>query len=185
MAEHFTDGALGEMLVGGLQPGRVKIVPYDPAWPDEYERHRKHLVAALGDRIRLIQHIGSTSVPDLAAKPIIDIVLGVDDPDSEGAFLPDLEAIGYELRVREQGHRCLRAVDSSKAAHVHLYRPNSMEVRRYLALRDRLRTDPSDRDLYERTKRELAEREWRDLNYYAEAKGPVIQAILARSGWEE
>jgi GrpB-like predicted nucleotidyltransferase (UPF0157 family) len=124
-------------------------------------------------------------VPGLPAKDIVDVVVGIDDPDDEDAYLPDLEAAGYEVRVREQGHRALRAIDQSDRANIHCYPPDDVEVRRYLALRDRMRADDADRDLYAATKRELATREWRDVNYYAEAKGPVIWEILRRAGWDE
>jgi GrpB-like predicted nucleotidyltransferase (UPF0157 family) len=128
---------------------------------------------------------GSTSVPGLAAKPIVDIVVGIDDPDDEPAFLPDLEAAGYELRVREPGHRCLRIGEPDEQVNLHCYPPEDAEVRKYLIFRERLRANDADRDLYERTKRKLAEREWPDVNYYAEAKWPVIREILARGGWQE
>lgn len=135
------------------------------------------------DRATLIEHIGSTSVPGLAAKPIVDIVVGVDDPDDEAAYLPDLRAAGYDLRVREPEHRCLRAGEPDEPVNLHIYPPEHAEVRKYLLFRDRLRSDAGDRLLYESTKRGLADREWPDMNYYAEAKGPVIEAILGRAGW--
>jgi hypothetical protein len=108
-----------------------------------------------------------------------------DDPDDEQAFIPDLEAAGYELRVREPGHRCLRIGEPGEQVNLHCYPPEDAEVRKYLIFRDRLRANDADRDLYERTKRKLAEREWPDVNYYAEAKWPVIREILARGGWQE
>lgn len=178
-----TDDALAAKLVHGLQPTRVTIVAYDPDWPGRFEARATELRAILGDRARLIEHIGSTSVPGLAAKPIIDVVVGIDDPDEEAAFVPDLEVHGYQLRVREPEHRCFRAGDADDAANVHCYPPDHREVRKYLAFRDRLRTSSEDRARYEALKRQLAEREWADVNYYAEAKGPLINVILARSGW--
>ncbi|HEX4817240.1 MAG TPA: GrpB family protein [Nonomuraea sp.] len=172
-------------LVHGLRPTKVTIVDYDPGWPVRFERRVAELRGILGDRARLIEHVGSTSVPGLAAKPIVDIVVGIDDPDDEAAYLPDLEAAGYELRVREPGHRCLRAGEPDEPVNLHCYPPDHAEVRKYLVFRDRLRASESDRDLYAATKRDLARREWRDVNYYADAKGPVIREILARAGWRE
>ncbi|GAA1232141.1 GrpB family protein [Pseudonocardia alaniniphila] len=183
--EALTDDVLGSMLVHGLRPTRVVIVDYDPQWPVRFAARAAELRHILGDRARLIEHVGSTSVPGLAAKPIIDIVVGIDDPDDEQAFIPDLEAAGYELRVREHGHRCLRIGDPDDQVNLHCYPPEDDEVRKYLIFRDRLRASDADRDLYERTKRKLAEREWPDVNYYAEAKWPVIREILVRGGWQE
>lgn len=139
----------------------------------------------LGDRARLVEHVGSTAVPGLAAKPIVDIVVGIDDPDDEQAYLPDLEAAGYELRVRQPQHRCLRTGDPDEPVNLHCYPPDHAETRKYLVFRDRLRSSAEDRERYERVKRELARREWPDINYYAEAKGPTIREILARAGWTE
>lgn len=175
------DETLSAKLVRGLVPTRVTLVDYDPAWPELFERRAAELRRALGDRVRLVEHIGSTSVPGLVAKPIVDIVLGIDDPDDERAYLPDLEQLGYDLRVREPRHRALRIGDPDEPVNLHCYPPDHAEVRRYLAFRDRLRADESDRERYAAVKRELARRQWRDINYYAEAKSPVIDEIIARS----
>lgn len=185
MPDPLTDATLSAKLIRPLQPTKVILVDYDPAWPGRFERRAAELRNILAGRARLVEHIGSTSVPGLAAKPIIDIVVGIDDPDDEAAYLPDLEAAGYDLRVREPGHRCFRAGEPDEPVNLHCYPPDHVETRRYLAFRDRLRTSDADRDLYAATKRELAQREWRDINYYAEAKGPVIFEILERAGWTE
>ncbi|MGP3954433.1 GrpB family protein [Nonomuraea sp. 3N208] len=183
MPDALDDSTLSAVLVHGLRPTKVTLADYDPGWPARFERRAAELRAILGDRARLIEHIGSTSVPGLAAKPIIDIVVGIDDPDDEPAYLPDLQAAGYDLRVREPEHRCLRTGEPDEQVNLHCYPPGHVEVRRYLAFRDRLRASETDRELYAATKRELAQREWRDINYYAEAKGPVIDEILGRAGW--
>jgi GrpB-like predicted nucleotidyltransferase (UPF0157 family) len=183
MRTPLTDDVLGAMLVRGMRPTRVTLAEYDPSWADRFADRAAQLRAVLGSRVRLIEHVGSTSVPGLVAKPIVDIVVGIDDPDDEPAYLPDLLAAGYELRVREPGHRALRGGGPDEPVNLHCYPPDDAEVRRYLLFRDRLRADPADRELYARTKRALAEREWRDINYYAEAKSPVIDEILARAGW--
>lgn len=185
MAEPLDDATLSAKLVQGLRPTKVTIVDYDPVWPERFERRAAELREILGKRARLIEHIGSTSVPRLAAKPIIDIVVGIDDPDDEPAYLPALEAAGYEVRVREPGHRCLRTGEPGEPVNLHCYRPDDVETRRYLAFRDRLRASDADRDRYAAVKRELAKREWRDINYYAEAKRPVIFEILERAGWQD
>lgn len=172
---------LSEVLVYGLKPVWVELVDYDATWPAHYEHYAARLREVLGDRLRFIEHIGSTSVAGLAAKPVIDIVVGIDDPDEEEAYIPDLEAVGYDLRVREPGHRCLRGGDSGMPINLHCYRPDSPEVELYLRFRDRLRASEADRDLYAATKRSLATREWPDMNFYAEAKSPVIRDILSRT----
>ncbi|HVV13848.1 GrpB family protein [Amycolatopsis sp.] len=183
MSEGLNDEKLSALLVRGPRPAKVTLAEYDPAWPARFERRAAELREILGERARLIEHIGSTSVPGLAAKPIVDIVVGIEDPDDEPAYLPDLEAAGYDLRVREPAHRALRAGDPGEPVNLHCYPPDHVETRKYLAFRARLRASDADRELYEATKRELARREWRDINYYAEAKGPVIAEILARAGW--
>lgn len=167
----------------GPQPTKPTIVDYDPGWPLRFERRAAELRAILSERARLIEHIGSTSVPGLAAKPIIDIVVGIEDPDDEPAYLPDLEAAGYDLRVREPRHRCFRAGEPDDPVNLHCYPPEHAETRKYLVFRDRLRANPADRERYEAVKRDLAQREWPDINYYAEAKTPVINEILTRAGW--
>lgn len=183
--EPLTDAALAAKLVRGPRPTRVTFADYDPGWPARFEARAADLRSVLGGRALLIEHIGSTSVPGLAAKPIIDILLGIADPDDEAAYLPDLQAAGYDLRVQEPGHRCLRAGEPDAPANIHCYAPDHPESCRYLVFRDRLRSSGGDRARYEAAKRALADREWADVNYYAEAKGPVIREILARGGWQE
>ena len=179
----MNDDSLAAKLVLGLRPAWVTLAEPDPRWAVRFVARAGELRSALGDRALLVEHVGSTSVPGLAAKPIVDIVVGIADPDDEPAYLPDLLAIGYELRVREPGHRCLRAGEPDEPVNLHCYRPDDPEIRKVIVFRDRLRADPGDRQLYERTKRALADREWPDVNFYAEAKGPVIREILGRAGW--
>jgi len=179
----LTDEGLAAVLVRGPRPVRVTLSEYDPTWPARFDARAAELREILGDRARPIEHIGSTAVPGLAAKPVVDIVVGIEDPDDEMAYLPELEAAGYDLRVREPGHRCLRIGEPDEPVNLHCYPPDHAEIRKYLIFRDRLRDDDDDRRLYEATKRSLADREWPDMNYYAEAKRPVIDAILGRAGW--
>ncbi len=164
----------------------VTLSEYDPSRPARFSTRAAELRSVLGERVRLIEHVGSTSVPGPVATPIIDIVVGIDDPDDEPAYLTDLHAAGYDLRVREPGHRCLRIGEPDEAIDLHCCPPDRDETRKYLLFRDGLRVDRADRadrEFYERTKRSLTDREWPDVNYYAEAKGPVIDEILRRAGW--
>ncbi|WP_019135330.1 GrpB family protein [Cellulomonas massiliensis] len=166
-------------IVGGAEAIEVALHPYDDRWPSVYEEHRRRIAAALGDADVRIEHIGSTSVPGLAAKPIVDVVVGVDDVTAEEDYLQPLLDAGYVLRVREPGHRLVRT--PSRDAHVHVYQRDDPAIDEYLLLRDHLRSDPQDRALYEGTKRALLERQWSDMNDYADAKTDVIVAIKARA----
>jgi len=158
---------------------RLEVVDYNDEWPRVFAEHRERLRAALRVVAVDIQHIGSTSVPGLAAKPIIDVVVTVDDITAEEDYLVPVLAAGYELRVREPGHRLVRTPD--RDVHVHIYETNAQAVTDYLLLRDRLRDDADDRALYARTKRELISQGFDDMNAYSDAKTEVIAAIVARA----
>jgi GrpB-like predicted nucleotidyltransferase (UPF0157 family) len=162
--------------------GRIEVADYDPAWPRLFEREADRIKAVLGERVVRLEHVGSTSVPGLAAKPIIDILLVVPDSGDEPAYVPALEAAGYELVIREpewHQHRVFKGPDTNVNLHVHS--PGSPEIERYLRFRDRLRSDPADRERYQCVKRELAQREWRYVQQYADAKTEVVEEIIARA----
>ena len=162
--------------------GPITLADYDPGWPALYEHEAARIRAALGDRVLLLEHAGSTSVPGLAAKPVIDIVLGVADPADEAAYVPDLETAGYVLRIREPDwfeHRMFKDTDPS--VQVHVFAADSTEIVRMLAFRDRLRRHDDERLLYEKTKRELGARKWTFVQDYADAKGEVVEGIVARA----
>jgi len=166
-------------LIGGPEALEVELSSYDEAWADIFLHHRGRIREALAGQDVLIEHIGSTSVPGLAAKPIIDVVVGVDDITAEEDYLDQLLAIGYELRVREPGHRLVRTPE--RDVHVHIYHRGDVAIQEYLLLRDHLRSHVEDRALYERTKKTLMTRRWEDMNDYAAAKTEVIQAIKGRA----
>ena len=166
-------------LVGGPEPVRVELHDADPLWPERYLEHRQRILDAMGASAVAIEHIGSTSVPGLAAKPIVDLVVAVEDITAEEDYLDPLLTAGYVLRVREPRHRMVRTPE--RDVHVHLYEQGAPEIDEYLLLRDHLRSDADDRALYERTKRELLGRSWDDMNDYADAKTEVILAIKARA----
>jgi GrpB-like predicted nucleotidyltransferase (UPF0157 family) len=172
-------GAIGEP---SRADGPIHLAEYDPAWPGLYEREAARIRSLLGERVRLLEHAGSTSVPGLAAKPVIDIELAVPDSADEPAYVPDLEAGGYVLRGREPDwfeHRLFNGPDT--AVNLHVFSDGSPEIDRTLAFRDRLRTDEGDRRLYEATKRALAARDWVYVQDYADAKDEIIAAIAARA----
>ena len=166
-------------FVGAASGARMELQPYDDRWADIYRDHRERIRDALAAVDVEIEHIGSTSVPGLAAKPIVDIVVTVEDITAEEDYLDALVAAGYELRVREPGHRLVRT--PAHDVHVHLFERGDPAVDDYFLLRDRLRSDEDDRALYESTKRALLSRRWADMNEYAEAKTDVILAIKARA----
>src|SRR5437667_7478569 len=170
--------------VGELRPltAPIELVDYDPRWPELFRREAKRIRAALGDGALRIEHTGSTAVPGLAAKPIVDIVLVVPDSSDEESYVPALEAAGYVLRIREPDwyeHRCFKGPDTN--VNLHVYSPGCPEIERTVLFRDRLRANRADRELYERTKRELAAREWRYVQNYADAKTAVVEEIIAHA----
>jgi GrpB-like predicted nucleotidyltransferase (UPF0157 family)/predicted acetyltransferase len=167
-------------LVGGSERREIVIADYDPAWPEKYEVHRGVIARALDTAALRIEHIGSTSVPGLAAKPIIDILVVVKDSANEPSYCPQLEAAGYVMRVREPDwneHRMFGTLE--KDAHVHVYTAGCAEIERVVIFRDRLRAHAGDRQRYEDTKRALARIDWPDINAYANAKSEVIESIMA------
>jgi hypothetical protein len=111
------------VLMHGLTPVQVVLAGHDPRWAIRFAARAAELRRVLGERARLVEHVGSTAVPGLASKPVVDILIGIDDPDDEAAYLPDLEAAGYDLTVREPQHRCLRAGDPGEPVNLHCYPP--------------------------------------------------------------
>jgi GrpB-like predicted nucleotidyltransferase (UPF0157 family) len=172
MGDQRSDEELEEclppVLIGGIERPVIEVVDYDLAWAQPFTHEAAKIHAALGGHEQLLEHIGSTAVPGLAAKPIIDLLLVIDDAANESSYLPTLEAAGYVLRVREPDfyeHRMLRT--SAKDVHVHVFSPDSPEIGRNLMLRDWLRRDAADPALYARTKRRLAARSWPTMQHYA------------------
>jgi GrpB-like predicted nucleotidyltransferase (UPF0157 family) len=177
--EQIVAATVGERRIHG---GPVYLAEHDRSWPEVFARHAERIAAALGERALQIEHVGSTSVPGLAAKPTIDILLVVVDSADEDAYLSLMEAAGYDLRVREPGwHEHRMFADRERTTQVHVLSDGNAEIERYLLFRDRLRSNEADRELYERTKRELAERDWKYVQNYADAKGEVVEAIIARA----
>lgn len=166
-------------IFGGEPTDKLVIHAPDPAWPHLFAQHESRIRAALGDAASDIHHVGSTSVPDLAAKAIIDILLVVEDITDEEQYVEPLVAAGYVLRVREPGHRLLRT--PQRDVHIHVHEPDHPESVEFLLFRDHLRRDAADRALYEATKRSLLSQEWTHMQAYADAKQPVIAAIKARA----
>jgi len=167
-------------VIGGAEKRAIEIVHYDDSWPIKYAEHENKIREALGESIINIEHIGSTSVPHLSAKPIIDILLVVKDSSKEDEYINKMESAGYQLRVREPDfheHRMFRTVD--RDVHIHILSSGSTEIERYIVFRNRLRTNEFDRNSYEKLKLKLAKNQWGSMNEYAEAKTEIIEQIIA------
>jgi GrpB-like predicted nucleotidyltransferase (UPF0157 family) len=180
----FTDEEIRAVTIGALPEhnATIHLAEYDPEWPRLFEREAERIRAALGKRALGIEHVGSTSVAGLPAKPVIDIALVVPDSSDEPAYVPDLGAVGYVLRIREPEwfeHRLFKGPDTN--VNMHTFSESCTEVESMVAFRDWLRTHDDDRELYLRTKRELAAREWKYVQNYADAKSAVVREILARA----
>jgi GrpB-like predicted nucleotidyltransferase (UPF0157 family) len=178
------DEAMAALTIGEPQATwqRIEIREYDPLWPSLFEREEARIRGALGARVLVLEHVGSTSVPALPAKPLIDIVLEVPDSSDEASYVSDLEAAGYRLRIREPEwfeHRLFKGPDTN--VNLHTFSEGCVETERMLLFRDWLRENDADRELYATAKRELAAKEWKYVQQYADAKTAVVQEILARA----
>ena len=179
-----TDADIAAYTVGAVKvhDAPINLVAYDPNWPVLFQREAQRIREALGERVVQLEHVGSTSVPGLAAKPLIDILLVVPDSSDEDAYVSALAPRGYVVRIRQPDwyqHRVLKGPDTDINAHV--FSSGCVEITRMLRFRDWLRAHPDDRALYERTKRELAARTWKHIQNYADAKSAVVQEILGRA----
>lgn len=182
MTDDSLEKRMREVIIGEIEHQPIVIANYNPAWPERFRQEEVRIIAALGEVALSVEHIGSTSVPGLAAKPIVDILLMVEDSGEEASYLPALEEAGYVLRGREPDfheHRMFRT--AAKDVHVHVFSLGSPEIERYLLLRDRLRQNEEERELYAQTKRELAKRDWPTMEHYAEAKTEVVEGIISRA----
>lgn len=178
------DEDIQQFVVGELKPHQAPIALscYDPYWPELFNRDAERVRSVLGDQVLQIAHVGSTSVPGLCAKPIIDMLLVVADSADESAYLPLLEAVGYTLRVREPEwfeHRMLKGPDTD--INLHVFSAEASEVKRMLQFRDWLRSNESDRTKYAQVKQSLAQHEWRHVQHYADAKTSIVQEIMERA----
>lgn len=180
----LTDAEIAAAIIG--EPvridGKIQLQESDPAWPALYAREEVRIRATLGGKVLLLEHVGSTSIPGLVAKPIIDLVLAVADSADEKSYVPPLEAEGYILRIREPDwfqHRLLKGPDTN--INLHVFSPGAAEIDRMITFRDHLRTNAEDLRLYEATKRELAARDWKYVQNYADAKSAIVLEIMERA----
>jgi GrpB-like predicted nucleotidyltransferase (UPF0157 family) len=184
-AKPETDEEMAAIRVSGTVTPWNNTIPlfdYDQAWPGQYAGEAAKIRAALGDGALVLEHVGSTSIPGMSAKPIIDILLGVAEPADEAAYVPALTAQDYRLHVREPGgyeHRVMKG--DAPLVNLHVLPASCPEIARMVGFRDRCRAHPEEFDLYLSTKRELAARTWRHVQHYANAKSEVVEAIIARA----
>lgn len=169
---------------GELEPSSspVVIVAHDPQWSGHFQRESEQIRAVLGQQALRIEHVGSTSVPGLAAKPVIDILLVVTNSADECVYLPCLEAAGYMLRIRETNwheHRMFKGPDTD--INLHVFSLGCPEIDRMVMFREWLRRNEADHELYARAKLALATQDWKHVQNYADAKTAVIEEILLRA----
>lgn len=161
--------------------GPVVLVPYDPNWPAMFEAEAAHVRRALGDKALVLEHVGSTSVPGLLAKPCIDMVLGVADAADEDDYVPQLDAAGFVLRIRQPAWNEHRVFKSERVnINLHVWSADSSEIARHINFRDWLRTHPEDMALYATSKQATAAGDFATMPEYADAKNGVIREIQAR-----
>lgn len=180
----LSDRELQRRTVGEVKPhnATLTVVDYDPDWPRLFRREADRIQGALGEDALRVEHVGSTAVPGLPAKPVIDALLVVADSADEPSYVPALEAVGYTLRIREPEwfeHRLLKGPEVD--VNLHVFSAGAAEIDRMLTFRDHLRSSEADRDHYARTKRTLARRVWRHVQDYADAKNDVVREIMDRA----
>ena len=165
---------------------KVEVVAYDPGWVGEFESEARRLTSVLGAEVVAIHHYGSTAIPGLCAKPIIDILVEVKDIEAIDALNQEMEVLGYEARgergfsgrryfVREEGGR--------RTHHVHMYQSGHPEIERWFRFRDYLLARPGEAEAYGSLKRSLAERFPYDAPKYNEGKTCFVRRVdeLARA----
>ena len=184
-----TDEELAALRVGGAvtpHNATIHLADYDPTWPDQYAAEAAKIRAALGTGAIVLEHVGSTSLPGMSAKPILDILLAVADSADEDAYVPALTAQGFRLHLREpdwEQHRVMKG--TTREVNLHVFTVGSREIARMVGFRDRCRNHPEEFQLYLDAKRELSTRVWRHVQHYANAKSEVVEAIIERAMAEE
>ena len=184
--DDFPPPAGANVFVAGAGPELgIEVIDPDPDWPRQYDALAGRIREALGWRVLQLEHVGSTAVPGLPAKPLIDIDLTVADPGREQDYVPALEAAGFRLRIREpwwHGHRVLRA--DEPPCNLHVFGFDSPELIKHRIFRDWLRGNPGDRDRYAAIKRQAAadaNAAAEDVMQYNARKQQVIREIYHRA----
>lgn len=162
----------------------IVLTPYDPVWPSRFDRESEFIRHALRPQTAVIEHIGSTSIPGLAAKPVIDILLGLPSFDLAPVVVEQMVAAGFiYLPDYEDGmpfrRLFIREEEGKRISNVHAVEVDTPFWIRHLAFRDHLRSNPETRMAYQQLKLDLASREWDSVNDYAQAKTDFIRGIEA------
>ncbi|KAI1128767.1 GrpB domain protein [Nemania abortiva] len=171
-------------IISTRPPKPIEIVEYRPEWPAKFAEVEGRIRQALGDRAIVVEHVGSTSVPGLAAKDVIDIDLVVADPADEASYVPDLQAAGFQFILREPvwyQHRFFHL--DEPYTNLHVFGSDSPELVRHRLFRDWLREHEDDRDRYTQVKREAAQvtsAAGERVQAYNNRKEPVLREILRR-----
>lgn len=164
---------------------KVDVVPHDPRWRDSFEAEAKHIAAALGENVVAIHHIGSTSIPDIHAKPIVDVLVEVRDVSELDGRSAAMESLGYQVMGEYgiPGRRYFRRDDEEgvRTHHVHAFAAGSAEATRHLAFRDYLIAHPADARRYGELKRKLAEEHPQSMDAYMDGKDGFIKEMESRA----
>ncbi len=175
---------LQKVTIGKRKPHNapIELADYDSTWINLFEREAKRIKSILGNKVLQLEHVGSTAVPNLCAKPIIDILLVVADSSDELSYVSTLEAVGYTLRIREPEwyeHRLFKGPDTD--INLHVFSEGALEVDKMLRFRNWLRANRDDREKYAEAKRELAKNTWENVQDYADAKTEIVEEIMKRA----
>lgn len=171
----------------GLEAGTVQIIPYDPAWEILFATERERIAAAIGQQVLAIEHVGSTSIPNLAAKPILDIAIGVGSLDDVPDCVAPLTNLGYEYKGEHglpERHYFTRG-RPNRTHHLHMVVVGQYQWNTLIPFRDHLRRNPETLAQYQQLKEELAARFPHDRLAYTDGKAEFIQAILRQGAWQE
>ena len=164
---------------------RVEVVPHNPRWRDEFEAEAKRVAAALGENVVAIHHIGSTAIPGIYAKPVVDFLVEVRDIAEVDGRSPAMESLGYEVlgEYGIPGRRYFRKDDREgiRTHHIHAFEAGSAEVERHLAFRDYMIAHPVDAQRYSELKRKLAEEHPQSMDGYMDGKDGFIKEIDRRA----
>jgi len=168
---------------------KIEVVPHDPNWSDKFREEAMHIATALGENVVAVHHIGSTSIPRIYAKPVIDILVEVKDVQAVDADSLAMESLGYEVmgEFGIPGRRYFRKDDSggNRTHQIHTFETVSNQVIRHLAFRDYLIAHPEEAREYSDLKRQLAADHPTDADAYIDGKDPFIQEIDRRAAvWQ-
>ena len=158
---------------------KINLQEYNPDWADMFEEERKRILNIINMKNVLIEHVGSTSVPNLCAKPILDILLGVQNSADESSYIPALESLGYTLKIREPDwyeHRMLKGFNPE--VNLHVFSLGCEELQKMIQFWDWLIHNKDDRERYANVKRMLAKKTWKYLQNYADAKSTIVGEIF-------